>query len=290
VKTLLPKFDYYAPETLQEALELLDKLGKDTKLLAGGTDLIVNLRARVEHPKSLIDLKKVKELQELTYDEKRGLTIGACVSLNRLTHDETIVKIYPIIEVAANSIADYQIRNRATLVGNICNASPAADTAPALLVLNAAVNIASRTGTRQVPIQEFFTGAKRTVLSTNEIVTSVNVPTPPDASRGSYLKARRTLGEDVALVGVGGLLVPNGRSAAEFRIAYASVAPTPVRAFAAEKIFQSGQSVEQLLEEAMPVIMKTVSPISDLRSGREYRTNLVKVLTRRLVSELWEAN
>jgi len=268
----------------------LDKLGKDAKLFAGGTDLLVNMRARVEHAKNLIDLKKVKELQQLSYDEKRGLSIGACVSLNRLIQDKNVAKIYPILREAAESIADFQIRNRATLVGNICNASPAADSAPALLVLDAAVNIESRKGTRKLPIRDFFAGVKKTVLASNEIVTSVQVPTPPAGSRGSYLKARRTLGEDVAVVGVGGLLLPNGGSMAQFRIAYASVAPTPVRVFEAEKIFQSGKSVDQLLMEAMPIIMRTVSPISDVRSGKEYRANLVRVLTHRLVSELWEAS
>ena len=287
---MLPEFDYHAPVELQQAIELLDKLGRDAKLLAGGTDLFVNMRSRVEHTKNLIDLKKVKELQELSYDEKHGLSIGACVSLNRLIQDKNVAKTYPILREAAESIADFQIRNRATLVGNICNASPAADSAPALLVLDAVVNIESRKGTRKLPIRDFFAGVKKTVLASNEIVTSVQVPTPPAGSRGSYLKARRTLGEDVAVVGVGGLLLPNGGSMAQFRIAYASVAPTPVRVFEAEKIFQSGKSVDQLLMEAMPIIMRTVSPISDVRSGKEYRANLVRVLTHRLVSELWEAS
>lgn len=287
---MLPKFDYHAPERLQESLELLEKLGKDAKVLAGGTDLIVNLRARVEHPRNLIDIKKVKELQELSYDAKSGLTVGASVTLNRLIHDKEVAKIYPILREAASTIADFQVRNRATLVGNICNASPAADMAPALLVLNATVNIASRKSTRKVPIREFFTGVKRTVLSANEIVTSVTVPTPPNSCRGGYLKACRTLGEDVAIVGVGGLLIPNGKTTPQFRIAYASVAPTPVRAFEAEKIFESKKSVDELLEEVMPIVMRSVSPISDVRGGRDYRTNLVKVLTKRLVQQLWEAS
>lgn len=232
----------------------------------------------------------MKELQEISYDPKRGLTIGADVTLNRLIHNEDVARIFPILTEAAGTIADYQIRNRATLVGNICNASPAADMAPALLVLEATVNIASRKETRKVPIREFFTGVKKTVLTTNEMVTSISVPPPPGASRGGYLKARRVLGEDVAIVGVGGLLVQNGKSSPELRIAYASVAPTPVRAFEAEKVFGSKRSVDQLVEEAMPIVMKTVSPITDVRGGKEYRANLVKVLTKRLVHQLWEAS
>jgi carbon-monoxide dehydrogenase medium subunit len=287
---MLPHFDYHAPETLQGTLELLERLGKNAKVLAGGTDLLVNMRARAERPKNLIDIKKVKELQELSYDATRGLTIGAGVSLNRLVHDRNVTTIYPALNEAASAIADFQIRNRATLVGNICNASPAADTAPALLVLDASVTLASRRGARSIPIREFFTGVKKTVLATNEIVTSVNVPPPPSTARSGYLKARRTLSEDVALVGVGGLLIPNGKIIREFRIAYASVAPTPVRAFAAEKIFASNQYATKLIDMAIPIVMKTVSPISDVRSGKEYRVTLVKVLTRRLFHKLWEAS
>ena len=290
MRAMLPKFDYHAPETLQETLDLLDKLGKDAKLLAGGTDLIVNLRARQERAKNLIDIKKVKELQEISYDEKRGLTVGAAVTLNKLIHNKDVKRIFPVLVEAAGTIGDFQVRNRATLVGNICNASPAADSAPALLVLDATVNITSRKGTRRVPIREFFKGVKKTVLATDEMVTSISVPTPPGASRGRYLKARRVLGEDLAIVGVGGLLVPNGKSTPEFRIAYASVAPTPVRAFEAEKIFGSKKSLDRLVEEAMPIVMKTVSPITDVRGGEEYRANLVKVLTKRLVHQLWEAS
>lgn len=287
---MLPHFDYHAPENLRATFELLDRFGKDAKILAGGTDLLVNMRARVERPKMLIDIKKVKELRELTYDAKRGLRIGAGVSLNRLIHNRDGAANYPVLKEAAISIADYQVRNRATLVGNICNASPAADTAPALLVLDASVNLANRTGTRSIPIREFFTGVKKTILAPNELVTSVDVPPPPSNSRSGYLKARRTLGEDVALVGVGGLLIPNGNAIREFRIAYASVAPTPLRAFDAERIFSSSQPSRELVDAAMQIVMKTVSPISDVRSGKEYRGNLVKILTRRLFHRLWEAS
>lgn len=232
---MLPKFDYFAPETLQETFSLLGKYGKDGRLLAGGTDLIVGLRGRQESAKYLIDIKGVKELQILSFNEKSGLTIGAAVTLNKLIHYDAVAKTYPILREAATTIADFQVRNRATLVGNVCNASPAADSAPALLVLNAAVNISGQTGTKKVPIQQFFTGVKKTILASNELVTSIEVPIPPGKSTGVYLKARRTMGEDLALVGVAGLGAPNGKAGKEIRLAYASVAPTPVRAFEAER-------------------------------------------------------
>lgn len=286
---MLPKFDYFAPETLQETLELLDRHGRESKLMAGGTDLIVSLRARERLPKNVIDIKGVKELHELSYDEKRGLRVGAAVTLNRLIHYDAVSKEFPILTEAVSTIGDYEIRNRATLAGNICNASPAADSAPALLVLEANVNVASRERKRTVSIGEFFTGVKKTVLADNEVVTSINVPTAPKGSMGGYLKARRTVGEDLAIVGVGGLVTPTGKADRSVRLAYASVAQTPVRAFEAEKILESAKPLDELLDQAMPIVRKTVSPISDVRAGKEYRVNLVEVLTRRLVRRLWEA-
>jgi len=285
---MLPKFDYFAPETLQETLELLDRQGQESKLMAGGTDLIVSLRARERLPKNVIDIKGVKELHELLYDEERGLSVGAAVTLNRLIHHEAVSNNFPILTEAVSTIGDFEIRNRATLAGNICNASPAADSAPALLVLEANVNVASRERKRTVPIGEFFTGVKKTVLADNEMVTSINVPTPPEGSVGGYLKARRNIGEDLAVVGAGGLATPTGKAGRSVRLAYASVAPTPLRAFEAEKVFESTKPLDKLLEQAMPIVRKTVSPISDVRGGKEYRVNLVEVLTKRLLRRLWE--
>jgi len=287
---MLPKFDYFAPQTLQETFELLEKHGKDAKLLAGGTDLIVSLRAREQRPKSLIDIKGVKALHELSFDEKRGLTVGAAVNLNKLIHYDAVSKNYPLLNEAVSTIGDYEIRNRATLVGNICNGSPAADSAPALLVLDANVNIVSQKGKRTVLVREFHMGVKKTVLASNEIVTSISVPTPPKGYKGGYLKGRRTVGEDLAVVGVGGLVTPGSKGGKSVRLAYASVAPIPVRAIEAEKVFESNKPLNDLLDQAMPIVRKTVSPISDVRGGKDYRMNLVEVLTRRLLRQLWEAS
>jgi carbon-monoxide dehydrogenase medium subunit len=287
---MLPKFDYFAPQTLQETFELLEEHGKDAKLLAGGTDLIVSLRAREQRPKSVIDIKGVKELHELSFDEKRGLTVGAAVNLNKLIHYDAVSKNYALLNEAVSTIGDYEIRNRATLVGNICNGSPAADSAPALLVLDANVNIASQKGKRTVPVREFHTGVKKTVLASNELVTSISVPTPPKGYKGGYLKGRRTVGEDLTVVGVGGLVTPDSKGGKSVRLAYASVAPIPVRALEAEKVFESNKPLNDLLDQAMPIVRKTVSPISDVRGGKDYRMNLVEVLTRRLLRQLWEAS
>ncbi len=286
---MLPRFDYFVPETLQGAFELLEKYGQEAKLLAGGTDLIVSLRARERLPKTVIDIKGVKDLHQLSYDEKRGLSVGAAVTINELLRHNGLLEDYTILREAIGTIGDYEIRNRATLTGNICNASPAADSAPALLVLDATVNVENRKGKRTVPIRDFFAGVKKTALAGSEIVTSIDIPPPSKGSRGSYLKARRTVGEDLCIVGVGGLVTPTTKTGKSVRLAYSSVAPTPVRVFEAEKILEKGKPVDELLDEAMPIIRKTVSPISDVRGGKDYRVNLVEVLTRRLVRKLLEA-
>ena len=130
---------------------------------------------------------------------------------------------------------------------------------------------------------------KKTVLASNELVTSVTLPTPPKGSKGAYLKARRTIGEDLTVVGVGGLVTPSGKVGRGVRLSYASVAPTPVRALEAERILESNKPLDELLDQAMPLVRKTVSPISDVRGGKDYRANLVEVLTRRLLRQLWEA-
>jgi carbon-monoxide dehydrogenase medium subunit len=287
---MLPKFDYLAPQTLQETLELLEKHGENTRLLAGGTDLIVAFRARQDLAKSLIDIKGVKELHDLSYTDKNGLTVGAAVTLNQMLRHDAMSRVFPVLTEAVSTIGDYEIRNRATLAGNICNASPAADSAPALMVLEATVNVANRKKTRQIPIRDFFAGVKKTALARGEMVTSINIPTPPEGSRGGYMKARRTVGEDLCVVGVGGLVIPADGSKKSVRLAYASVAPTPIRAVDAEKTFTSTMPVEELLDQAMPLVKKAVSPISDVRGSMEYRVNLVEVLTRRLVRRLWEAS
>jgi carbon-monoxide dehydrogenase medium subunit len=158
------------------------------------------------------------------------------------------------------------------------------------MVLEATVNVANRKKTRQIPIRDFFAGVKKTALARGEMVTSINIPTPPEGSRGGYMKARRTVGEDLCVVGVGGLVIPADGSKKSVRLAYASVAPTPIRAVDAEKTFTSTMPVEELLDQAMPLVKKAVSPISDVRGSMEYRVNLVEVLTRRLVRRLWEAS
>jgi len=287
-KVPLPKFDYLRPRTTEELAAALAVHGADAKLFAGGTDLVVLMRDRLVRPKYVIDIKGIEELRELSWDERRGLTIGAAVTLGELIASEVVRERFGALWKATGTLADPTIRNRATLVGNICNASPAADTAPALLVLGAEVEIASAKGKRVIPIREFFKGVKRTALEQGEFVRAVRVPNPPEGARGDYLKWGRTRGEDLAVVGVAGLAANSGKKLV--RIALSSVAPTPLFVPEVEGVFEGGGSVEEQIDKAASIVIEKISPISDVRAGKEYRLYMAGVLTKQILKQLLGAS
>lgn len=284
----LPKFDYLKPKTVEELTALLAEHGREARLLAGGTDLLVLMRDRLARPKYVIDIKGIEELHELLWDEEKGLTIGAAVTLRELIASPIVKQRFAVLWKGANALADPIIRARATLVGNICNASPAADTAPALLVLNAEVITASERGERAIKVHEFFKGVKRTALQEGEFVKAVRVPTPPDGARGDYLKWGRTRGEDLAVVGVAALV--SGSEERLVRLALSSVAPTPLLVPEVEEIFRQSGSLDEQIEKAVSVVRERISPISDVRASREYRLHMAGVLTRRILKQLLEGN
>ncbi|MCL7388745.1 MAG: xanthine dehydrogenase family protein subunit M [Thaumarchaeota archaeon] len=286
---MLPKFEYYSPTSLSEALDLLEKYGEDAKIIAGGTDLLVSMRDRILKPKCLIDIKKIPELRRIEYKEGVGLTIGAAVTFKDILEYPNLEKKYRVLWEAIKTIGDMILRNRATLVGNICNASPAADSAPALLILDARARIINKNdGVREVPLERFFIGVKKTILKPTEIVKEVFVPEPPANCYGKYVKVMRVQSEDLAVVGVAGLAYRD-RGDLIIRLAYSSVAPTPIRVKEVEEVFKKkNMSLDEKIEEAVKISSEKVSPISDVRGSAEYRLNLVKVATRRLIKELVE--
>lgn len=280
----LPKFNYLRPKTIGGLVSSLAEFGTDAKLFAGGTDLLVLLRDRLVRPRYVIDIKGIEELHELSWDEGRGLTIGAAVTLNELIDSKIVEQRFGALWKAASALADPTIRNRATLVGNICNASPAADTAPALLVLDAEVEVVSAGGERKIPIRDFFRGVKRTALERGEFVRAVRIPNPPEGAKGDYLKWGRTRGEDLAVVGVAALVADSGKKLV--RVALSSVAPTPLLIPEVEDIFREGGSTEEQIEKAASIVVQRISPISDVRASREYRLHMAGVLTRRVLRQL----
>jgi carbon-monoxide dehydrogenase medium subunit len=279
----LPKFDYLRPKTMREAVNLLVEHGEDAKILAGGTDLLVLMRDRVVRPKYLIDVKGIEELHEISQDSG-GLRIGAAVVLNQLIESDVVRERFRALWDASRSLGDSILRNRATLVGNICNASPASDTAPALLVYDAEVEVVSRDSERVIPIREFFVGVKRTSLKPSELVKAVRVPSPPEGAKSCYLKWGRTRGEDLAVVGVAGLSANSGKKVV--RLALSSVAPTPLLIPGVEEAFEKGGSLDEQISNAASIVAEKISPISDVRASKEYRTHIAKVLTKRILEQL----
>ena len=286
-RATLPRFEYFRPKTLSEALELLNRYSNEAAVLAGGTDLLVDMRVGIKRPKYLIDIKGIKELHIFNYEEGKGLTIGATVTLNEILENNIVKDKYFVLWDAIRQMCDAHLRNRATLVGNICNASPAADSAPPLLIYHAEVELASKDGMRRVPLKEFFVGVKKTIRKPNELVTKIYIPEPPEGSKSRYLKIGRTH-EDLAIVGIAGLVAnieePSKRIV---RLAYASVAPTPIIIDEVEDVFKGEGPLDALIDKAIDVVMKKVSPITDVRATREYRLHLIKYLTKYLLKLLF---
>ena len=288
-RTTLPRFEYLRPKSLGEALELKAKYGGDAMVLAGGTDLLVDVRMRAKKPKYVIDIKGIKELSELKYVEGRGLEIGSAVTLSEIERSKVVKEKFHVLWDAVRQLADFSLRTRATLAGNLANASPASDSAPALLVLGAEIELSSTRGTRKLPIKKFFKWVKQTYMEPDEIITKIFVPEPPRDSKGMYLKFTRISVEDLSVVGIAGLAAnPKEPEKRIVRLAYASVAPTPVLVEEVEEIFKHDKPVKELIREAVEAVKKKTSPITDVRGTAEYRKHLIEFGTAYLLNRLLE--
>jgi CO/xanthine dehydrogenase FAD-binding subunit len=279
------RFDLATPQNLNECLKLLGARGGDTKLLAGGTDLLPQMKNGLLKPARVIDLSGVAELRVLAPDDSQGFRIGAAVTARQLERDPHVRSAFPSIAESGALVGSIQVRNLATLGGNICNAAPSADMAPPLMALDAEAVIAGPRGRRrQVPIASFFTGVRRTVLKPNELLVEFVVPSPGPRSGGQYLRhtPRREL--DIAVVGVASQVTLTDGVCSKARIALAAVAPIPVRATAAEQSLEGQRLTPSLIEQAAALAVEAARPISDQRGSAEYRLHLVRVLTRRTLT------
>ena len=283
------KIDYVKPKTLAEASAFLVEHDGEARLYAGGTDLLILMRNGFTAPQYIVDIKEIPGLQDISFDEAAGLTIGAAASLNAVAGWPIIREKFGLLAEAAETVGSYQVRNRATIGGNICNASPSADTVPALLVLGAIVWIFGGGEEKAVPLDAFFTGPGETVLGSGDILTSIQVPFPPAGSTYRYLKLGRVRAADLALVGVAILGFPQASnpSGYGFRIALGAVAPTPIRVPEAEAVVAESVD-EEAIEKASLAAMRTAKPISDVRASAGYRSAMVRVLTRRGIKEVLE--
>ena len=283
--TGLPEFDYVKPDSLAQASRFLAEHADKARPLMGGTDLFVRMRGRLIRPQVLVDLKHLPGMRDIEYDEEAGLTVGAAVTMNQLARHPAVQAHYQVLAEAANSVASYQLRNRATVGGNLCNASPAADTAPAALALGGQMVLYGPDGERQTPANGFFVGPGQTTMGTGEFMTAIRFPTPPSNSAGRYLKLGRNKAGDLSIVGVAVLGALDG-AGQRFRIALASVGPTPLRALEAEEALASGALSEEALAHAAEKTMQAASPIDDVRASAAYRKAMVRTLALRALRDV----
>jgi carbon-monoxide dehydrogenase medium subunit len=276
----------------------LEKHGEAARLLMGGTDLFVRMRDGSLRPQVVVDVKHLPGMRDVVYDERAGLTVGAAATMNEIARHPDVQAHYPLLAEAAESVASYQLRNRATLGGNLCNGSPAADTGPATLVLGGRIVLYSpspstgsgQCGEREVEAGKFFLGPGETAMQAGEFMTAVRFPTPPASSAGRYLKLGRNRAGDLSIVGVAIFGFPDGtaHSGYRFRIALASVAPVVLRPLEAEEVLAENPPGEETFALAAEKAMEAASPITDVRATGAYRKAMVRALTLRGLQEVWE--
>jgi CO/xanthine dehydrogenase FAD-binding subunit len=285
----LPGFDYVRASAPEEVVRMLGEHGEAARLLMGGTDLFVRMRDGVLRPQMVIDVKGLPGMQDVSYDAQIGLTVGAAVTMNRLARHPDVLAHYPLLAESANSVASYQLRNRATLGGNLCNASPAADLAPATLALEAQIVLYGPDGERTVPARAFFLGPGRTTQGPTEYVTAIHYPVPPVGCAGTFRKLGRNRIGDLALVSVAVLGYPDCAPwGYRFRVALGAVAPVPLRATEAEEVLAAQPPGEDGFHLAAEKAMQAASPIDDVRSGADYRRAMVHNLTLRGLRAVWK--
>ncbi len=271
-------FDYFSPRTVEQATHLLDGDG-GTRALAGGTDLLLRLKRKQWTPRVLVDLKRIPGLREIALDDE--LHLGALLTLNDLIRSPLVQKQFPVLTATASRMASVQVRNLATLGGNLCNASPAADLAPPLIALNARAVIVGCRGERTVPLDQFFVGPGRAVLTPDEILREIRAPRLGDGERASYLKLEHRQAMDIAIVGVGIWLQAAGTHCEDVRIVLGAAAPVPLRARRAEVVLRGGKLTPERIRHAAQVAAEEATPIDDVRGSAWYRREMIEVLTKR---------
>jgi len=278
------RFDLALPTSVDDCLQILAERGEHAKLVAGGTDLLVQMKNGVLRPQLVVDLSGIARVRRIEGSAGQGLRIGAAVTARELEVSPAVRGPYRAIGESAALVGSLQVRNLATVGGNLCNAAPSADMAPPLVALEALAVIAGPGGERRVPIADFFTGVRQTVLGPNEMLIELDVPAPGASSGGQYLRhtPRREL--DIAVVGVASQLTLDGARCVKARIALAAVAPTPVRAMAAERALEGQAVTPEAIERAAALAVEAAKPISDQRGSAEFRRHLVRVLTRRTLT------
>ena len=280
------RFEYLEARTLRQAIGMLQRHGEKARIVAGSTDFLVRWRAGFWHPDYVVNIQHVPGLSRVAYSRRNGLRLGSLVTIQTLEQHPAIRQHYPALAAAAASFAGVQVRNLATVGGNICNASPSGDTLPALLAYGAECRLSGPDGHRQVPLDQLFTGPGQTVLAHDEVLTETTLPPPPPNTGSLYIKHSPRGAMDIATVGVASAVtVDRSGVCTEVRIALGAVAPTPLRALAAEESLRGKPLDADLLQAAAELAMSSATPIDDVRGTAGYRRQMVGVLTRRTLEQ-----
>jgi CO/xanthine dehydrogenase FAD-binding subunit len=286
----MQSFDYVAPKNMEEVISLLASQNGRARILCGGTDLLVQLRESRRSAELVIDIKKIPELTQITFDSQNGLRIGAATSCHDICRDPNVSQHYPGLVDGIKLIGGVQIQNRASVGGNLCNASPAADAIPALIVHEASCNITGPNGSRILPVEEFCIAPGQNALQKGELLTSINIPIPKERFGAHYLRFIPRNEMDIAVVGAGASVILDERNERfmSARIALGAVAPTPL--FASDAgAFLSGKAITRAnIKEAARLAQAVAKPITDLRGTAEHRKHLCAVLVERALEKAIE--
>lgn len=280
-------YEYHAPTTLGEAVSLLFEKGERARPMAGGTDLIVQMRSGRFNLERVVDIKRIKEVNELSFDSAGGLTLGAAVPCNKIYGNAAVETAYPALVDAVRSIGGIAIQSRASVGGNLCNAASCANSAPPLMVLGATCLIAGPAGTRTVPLESFFTGSGKTIVAPGELLVSIHVPAPVPGLGARYLRFTPRAEMDIAVVGVGAsvLLGDDGETIEMARIAMSVVAATPVMAPLAGASLAGQKISDEAIEAAAALARQEAQPRTSMRGIAPHRRHLIGVLTKRALHD-----
>jgi len=283
------RFEYLEPESIEEALSMLSKYEGRSKIIAGGTDLMLQIRYRAIKPEYLIDITRIPGLDHLTFDDRQGLRLGALSTIRSLETSVELQKKYPIISQAASQLGSVAIRNVATLGGNLCNALPSAETPQVLVALSAQVRTIGPSGERRLPLEDFFTGVGQTILQPNEFLLEILVPRLAPHTSGSYIKHSPRGPIDLAIVNIAVLLTmdPDKKVCKDAKIVLGAVSPTPLRAVKAENVLRGKKIDAALVDRVAQVASDEARPRKgSIRGSFEYKKEMVRVFTARAIREI----
>jgi carbon-monoxide dehydrogenase medium subunit len=279
----LRDFEFLEPASVSEACALLAEDPEGSVVFAGGTDILVDLKGGLQDHRRLISLGRIEGLEGIEFGADNGLTIGATTTINQVARHQDIANKFPGIHDAAMSLAAEQVRNQATIAGNLCMAVPSADMAPILLAHGAAMRVVSTAGERAVPLREFFVGPRETVLEPADVVVAIEVPAPAPGTGGASLRQGGRVSLSLPIAAAAAVVVMEGALCRQAMVALGAVAPTPIVVPAVGEAVAGKELGEEVLREAGDLAAEAATPIDDLRASKEYRLELIKVLTRRVL-------